>query len=791
MSSKNVDIANFPETQALTQNILKDDGSINPSRLPTAADARGVYLAFFNADVQANYDRAAITRMYDGYPPYDEGDRAGNGQANTSNINFGDALAQKESAKLPYLDLLNSVPCLFHIGLKRSWAMDDGTRMEWEGIIAEELHRMCKLNTGFDFKLQLLSDFFITQGVGISYWGDAYNPFWQVTHLGEYFTAHNVQATEDSVDVSFCVRYVTPGYLYQYIKDGPEEAAKNGWDYDAVKDAIIHYSLTDPQTTRMMWEEIEERIKANDLNYTYARSQVIKIGFCWVKEYDEKVSLHILLPDVAQDEYLYSETRRFDKIQNCFVYFLYGVGNGLLHSIRGQGYKMFPQIQALNQLKGKALDIASFASTMYIQPRDQKALDEMDMTTVGPFTIFPPIGAVDIKPIQMPNVGNSAMPVIQMMLQNIQSNTGSYIQPQQNIGRQPATLGAEKIDEMNRSQLTSGAMSLFYNPLSRLLREMVRRVSLFNIEWWTGDPGGHEVEEFYRRITDRGVPIDAMRNIEDVDAVRAVGFGSAANRAMAHEKLLTLAGSMDPVGRNAAYRAVAAESVGWSNVDQYFPRLTTPRSTLDTQIANIENTELLKGNQIDVLPDQNHYVHLTSHFGKALPILQQLGGQQMAAEQAYTPLSALVPHCSQHLQDIPPDPSRQTQIKQFRQILSQFTNALDKIQQHLQAKAQAAAAEAAHNGTGGGQSSDPSAQQEAIQNQQTHQQNLQQQQQLMNLELQRFAAVTSARVQAIQAESKAKQDRIMGEGAQKLQLADMKNAQDMTQQTNDIGTEGD
>lgn len=765
----------FSPSLGETENILKEDGEPNLSRIPDANAARGIYVSFMNADLNANFDRALIQKMYDGEPPYADDDLVRLGQAERCNLNFGDAYSILEQSMTAYNDLVNSVPCLFKIKLRLGYAPAE-KRMQYEQIIAEELHRMNRRWPKFEFNVQLLASYFIRQGVSIAFFEDEHHPFWQVSRLGDFLTPHNILATEQDTDVAISIRYVTPHELYRYIRDDEKAAKEAGWNVEAVKEAILHYSDAYQQNQRIQWEEIQDRFKNNDLYQSYARSQLIKIGHVWVKEFNNKVSHHIFLSDVGDSSYLFTRLYRYDSIEQAFIFFTYGIGNGFLHSIRGQGYKIYPQIQVLNQLKGQAVDMAKMSSTLFVQPRDTKSMDEFTMTFMGPYTILPPTASVSIQPMALPDLGKGALPVISMMQQGIMGNAGTYLPQRQDTDSRPTTAKQAEIEVTQQSTLSTGALNLFYNPLTKVFREQVRRIKNFGDTWFEKDPGGQYVAEFYKRITERGVPVEAVKAIEDVHAVRAIGYGSATQRQQNTQAILQLSTSFDPVGRHNALRNAAATYAGWDEVDAFVPPQPDDRASVDTQIATLENSNLLKGMNEQVLPSQDHYVHLQVHFPPIMQMLQQLGGQQMIANQAYPVFAAVIPHLSQHLQILETDQARQAEVKAFRQQLSQLTAAFDKITQSIQAQQNAAAKK----------------QQQQQQQQQQAGQGQGQPQQgggdagaaaLNNAKIQATLQESAAKMQAIKAIGDAKIQALNVKTAQDLHLKDLKNASDL--QTSD------
>jgi len=220
------------------------------------------------------------------------------------------------------------------------------------------------------------------------------------------------------------------------------------------------------------------------------------------------------------------------------------------------------------------------------------------------------------------------------------------------------------------------------------------------------DPGGDLVIEFRKRLKRRRVPLDALSYVTEIKSTRSVGAGSAANRLLAFQRLERLQGSFDPEGRRNLTADILSEEVGFENVDRYLQPIavTEQRMPIDMKVAEFENTKFELGKQSNVLPNEDHFVHIQVH----LPMLTELissveqGAGQLPIEQlaqTYSILMAGLPHCAQHVEQMSADRSRRAETKQAIQIVQQLSASSDRLRNQIvrlqEAQQEAEAAEMA------------------------------------------------------------------------------------------------
>ena len=663
-----------PDSDLLT---ISESGKAPKTRI---SDHNGLYSLYQNlylADEASARDRTRIMDMFDGAAPYDPVALRRLGQGYRANLNFGEAGADLERALTSYNDLVTSVDRL--VNIKTTYG-DESQREEYGSIIAEEFHRLITKDwSSFYFKQQLLSYYFVSQGLGIAFFEDERNWQWNVCPIGDFFIPRGTSATEDKVEIACVRRIYLTHELFQYIEN-PEIATQAGWDVEAVRDAIRDATTTFPQDG-FNWEELQRQIKANDLYFAHVRSREIHVVHYYVREFDGSYS-HAIGRRDGKGDFLFKKLHRFKTASEAFHIFTYGVGNGMYHSIRGLGYKIFPHIQMTNRLRCAMADGAMLQTSVLLQPQSSEDISRMTMAYSGPLSFLPP--GLSVVNTNFPNLSENVKPLIDDMAAVRQGNTGSYM-PMTASGRgNPRTAYEVEAQLATEAVLTTNAMNLFYVPWGKLLKEQFRRLQ--RDMWIPGEPGYAEAIEFRKRLIERNVPWQAVKSVFSVDAVKAIGLGSPAARLSTFNEFMQLLPKFDEVGQTNALRDRIAARVGYDQVDRYLPNPTVKnRIPMDAKIAELENGSMQAGRQVTVMPNENHAIHLSVHLKEVQPIVEAVQNNQIEDKQKTMMFLTMVyEHCNEHLLKIADDKNRQQELGQAKLIMNLLREAVVNLQRDVQ-----------------------------------------------------------------------------------------------------------
>ena len=653
---------------------LSESGSAPKKRIKSSDNLISIADKYIEQDESAAYLRARAQALVNGEAPYDAEELKSKGLTHVVNANFGEANSIMEAALAPYIELQNGVPRIANV------IMDsyEGDSNEDSEIISEEFDWMLKEWNDHAYNMQLLSREFVGDGVGVAMWPDERSVFWEPCGLKDFKVARDTKVSDESIEVAIVERSMSVSELYNYIRN-PKAAKALGWNLNAVKQAIWKASTKRDQWKNYTahWEDFEREIKENDL-YTgesaYHRAQLV---YGYNKEFDGKFTQ--LIGSRDSSDFLYERYSRYGDVNQCFVIFTYGVGQGTFHTIRGLKQKIYNQIQISNRVLCQAAQAAITSGLIQLQG-DAEAIQDFQYIEVGPYT-FIPSGLTPIQ-LQPPAVATQGLPVYNLMTQVLQNNTGSY-RSRQTTPEGQARSATEVVQQARQeSSLNAAALELFYTPYNKLLTEQYRRAVSPLLT--ANDKGGRLAFEFRKRCLRRGVSVERMRQFLKVTAFRAMGDGSPVMTEMASKQLMELYSLMDEKGKENTLRSVIAgiSGVGWQKVNLFVSE-KGPRRTIDFDIANLENGNLRNGIQQMVHDSQNHAVHIEAHIPLMAEIIEAHRQQQVPDEQAMAILRPAADHTTEHLVLFSTNSFRKQEVNELKRQLQNVTAYVDELEQQV------------------------------------------------------------------------------------------------------------
>jgi hypothetical protein len=661
------------------------------TRVADAASLNNIVRRIVERDLGSALARQDVQQMLDSKPPFEPQWLIDSGQEGRSNLNFQDGKKEVRRKMLAYYDLTDSVPVL---GVVHSrFGKDIIKREEYNQIMSEEFHRMMKDWPSFDTYFQLLIQKFCSHGLGFIYRSDDLDWKWWVAGLEDFKLPRGTTLAEDEVDIAVCFRDITAGRLYKWaFVDAADDDTR--WNKQEVKEALLKAADSQLIFSVGAWEKYEQMLKNNDLWAASLAQDVVKLVHAWVVEYSGKVSQYLTLRNGGNKDFLFRCENRFDNVHQCFTFFPYEVGsNGQLHSVRGRAHEVYPQVQSLTMLRNQEVDNAKFAGSLLLQPLTPEDEEDLSITFYGGAVYIP--ANVKITDVRLNNPSQALMPIVQdmsLLLRDEGIPNTNIPQPNQ---RQSDKTRAEYLgEEAKAAVLDTASMTLFYNPWKRVLNESWRRVR--NPKLTAADPGGKEVFEFRKRCMERGVPYEALTDDTSwIEPMRAIGFGSPANRVAALDEFMQYYGDLDPVGQNNLLRDRFAQKVGYAQVDRYVPPIgMNGRQPFDVEIAALQNAAMSAGRPQPVRPNDHHILHLMSHEPDIETDLSTLESGQADPNAMIPVVQMKLQHIGQHMQLLKPDKLQEDIVAELKRRLNNEAERVQSAIVHAQreaAKQQAAA----------------------------------------------------------------------------------------------------
>lgn len=673
-----------------------DPDTIAPpkSRIGTPSDCCGYVQRLIQQDTIRATHRVKIKGMIDGNAPWSKTDLRAKGQASNTNLNFRQGESIINQYKTPYYDLLAEVPLLADIKTNFGTVTEKG---DWSQIISEEFDRMVKKWRRWDYVVQFHQFQMLVFGIGPVYYHDAVDWRPDCAKYSDVLVEDGSASEVTEIEGICILKDYIPTKLYAYIHDKAAAEAR-GWDVSEVEWGIIQSKFpgSTPNDQRAI-EWYQQKFKNADM--FNGEGAAVRTGHVLVSEFSDtdrgRVSHHIVRSDQSRTKFMFKDDDAFQSMEEVMVPFFYDIGDGTWHSIRGLGYAIYPYVEVFNRLRCKEVDGAMIAASVMLKSTDSNAVQKNQLLKIQNLGILPP--GIDIATMNIGQGLDATVTVRRDMEMGLNQNIGLLQrapgQPNPRKGQKQAILEMQQA-----AQLGKGNINRYYSSLDWLFETMFRRAAKST----ASQPGGKEAKEFINRCVQRGVPMQALKDIDTVKAYRSVGAGSAVNALMVTE---TLVEYMDRVpnddGKDEIMRAFISRLAGNDMMYRVMGPKQPDRTKQDDWEAQQENNDLREGGKCMVADGQSNVLHLESHLGDMEQHVQEVdqdaqqnGGMDSdMLHQLSIHLDAGGIHAHEHLDAIKRDESRAAQYKELYKRFELLSRVQDKVKNNLKEMQKAMAAQ--------------------------------------------------------------------------------------------------
>jgi hypothetical protein len=674
------------------------------TRLKDAQSARGLIEKLILEDRERSRRRTLVKGLIDGNPPYSTEKQRAAGLAWQANLNLMEGKALMDSSGIPYYALFAGAETYAEI--QSDFEPDNPDHNLWCGQAAARFHQMLKRWPQFDWHIQQISFWMRLHGTGPYIFekdGD-----WRIRALesGSVLVPKNAPSCFDKRIPYVVVRWKYRSHeLFGFIRD-EETASAAGWDVQAVKLALrkAYISPGADAMGQVQWEDLQRRLKNDDLFTAYSQSDEIAVSHIFVTEYSGKVSHFIVAEMVLTEDdklkdpnadrrFLYKHVARYNDFKEVGGCFFQDIGDGTWHSVRGLADLAFKHLEVLNRLDCRMIDGAFIDGGIVLQPEGTKDIDKIQSLQWGPFTILP--AGLKMQNGRMSGQIEGTMAVSRVVRNGLGNNIGMF--NQRSVAREDGrgeAVTAEQIRAQvsKESSLNQGQMALAYLAMDGLYDQMFRRAK-------ADDTTDEEALRFLSECEQDGIPKDFLDKAR-ARANRAAGYGSPQMAFMQLNQMMPLLGSLPEDGKNNFIDMFIQATLGAEKVRTLNPKRHIPSD--DDAIAALENMMFDSGRAPVLAAGQNDVIHMQSHIAdsqeKLGPLEQAIEqGEQAdpaAMQQAQVYVSVFLPHAEAHLERMRTDPARRQLVTQFEQQMKQVVSFDGKLRAEL-IKAQREAAIAA------------------------------------------------------------------------------------------------
>ena len=652
-----------------------DTDTLQPpkSRMKDAVAVQSFARRLIDNDAKRSYKRARLNGLIDGQPPYKASKLRENGRADACNVNWGRARSYMESGSGAFYDLFSEAPGF--ITARTSHGTQEQKQL-WSDLIAQEADRTLKFNPVWDYEMSISIDNLVLHGVGPLMFEDANRCLPKSFLCGDLKVPEFTKSDTFYWESAMVQATYYPAELYEFIMQ-PEFAERVGWNVEHTRRVIANaIGIRNQAGIMYEWEFYEAELKNNALSY-YDESKICRLAHVFWKEFDGRVTHAIVERDQASGleiKFLYLNIGRYAKFSNVVhpMYFDHGNG-GYHHSVTGLGVKMYSQMEYENRLLCNLADKA-FSPKMLFKPTSADATQRIQLARFGEYGVLPR----GTEAVQTPVSGvmSESLEMYEVVSGLNQDVLGSYRQVSTPPTGNPATKYEKMMEAALQSGLSKTQFNRFYVQLDQLYSEIYSRMTNLNSTCPIA-------KDFQERCLKRGVPKEALKRMEYVQATRAVGQGNGFMRKQSIDAVFAVAGALPEEGRSNLIRDKIAAEAGQAAVNRYYPQKEKKDTASDQEVdAQLQVAQMSTGMATKISSSQNPVVFATTFTqaaGQAIQSLQKGGDPH----EVLRFLQLCGPAIAAQLQRFAQDPTRQDVHKALSEQLKKIGKATDELKKAL------------------------------------------------------------------------------------------------------------
>jgi hypothetical protein len=632
-------------------------------RIKDVESARSIYNRMLNDNVLRSATFARVRNQLEGGRPFDPEFLAEQGAQWQTNVNFGDSRAARDRTLLPYWKMVNDVPHRISTTIQTSTPHNEVYQQAFNQCFDEFLD-----DWGADYFIQFMNiaENFVNFGPGIAHWPDPDSARFKSVNVQRALWPKNARMSPDEWDVVAFTQDMGPSDLYQKIrtKKKQRDNAYAGWNVEAIKKTITTFKGGNYQLGSMDYTRWQDILVNNDIA-TSTPFEPIPIVWLFVKQFSGEIGCYVFCNQGGVNQFLFKSekySKDFRKLMGCIWY---DTGtDSMIHSIKGFAVKNYYFSSLMNRTKSRIVDGATMALGMNFQRDDANIPDEAPpIENYGPVTIFPP----GMSQMQLsPNL-QVGMTVVEMLDNNAATNNSLYREQQQQIEKTDTATQAKILAAM-QSETSAASASIYLSQVGENLFtpmfETLRRKGNTN----------PDAVEFVKRMRELKVPDEVIFSARvRVKTGANAGLANPAMRLQAYQEGMAMR-SMPGVNSRWFLENWIATRFGANAVNKALLPEGELGDPYQKNQATIENIMFGQGQPLEVVPEDNHFLHLQVH----LEPLKQIAGMAQAGQpltpEQLTALTIGVEHSSGHMQYLSQDQTMKEQFMSIRPLFSQISS---------------------------------------------------------------------------------------------------------------------
>lgn len=681
---------NETATAVVFDTIDPKTGKPPESRIGSELLVRSLAQRYRDADQERAIRRSRIQKQLNGNPPYDEEKLKKTGQSDRSNVPFREGEGHVVARLTTYFNLIFDVPTLVTVTMKDPKLAD----RNYARVIAGKFSKMLLDWKGFLYNVVLHQKQMVIHGVGPVYWPDERDWRFKALQAGSFLVDSGADASLDAMENCVIRGQYKAHELFWKISATEDElkvgitdqqkqeiAKSHGWNVKVVRDLIVAANKgttkrNDDQYQTSQWETIQQQIKNYDTIYSSTQSELINVDHVYIREFRGKVSHYIVSEEEIVQDYIFVEKNKYDDFSQAICLFFADIGEGSYHSVRGLGTRIFSHCAVNDRLKNNMVDGANLHNTLVLQGD----ISDIRRVRIGRYTIVPNNVKIVANAFQ-PDI-EATVGVSRFLEDSLARSVGVNrpdIQDHGNRGMQTAT--GERIRLSREGRLEEMDIMLYYLYLDQMYNEIKRRVFMMLAEV---DSAYESVKKFKDECRELGVPDAVLKeDAFDLEATRAIGFGSAAQEKEALSEVVSVSGHFPELGKRTAVKRYVSAVAGYRFAEEVMPDDTTASDPGNQHsFAVLENSIMEEGGNVLAGHDQLHIAHCEVHMEPLEQIAQMFmstGGLGDNPLQTHDFFLGCLHHVAQHLNYMKDDLTRKPEYTDFMETYDQLLKVFTKM----------------------------------------------------------------------------------------------------------------
>ena len=659
---------------------ISDTGVAPKRRIQSATEARNIFAALYRSYERRHRKNALVKGLVDGNPPWS--DKTRDAQRYKANFNNGEAYAYLETAITALYDIYSEPETFATVYVESA----DPQAPVWSDSITKNFDWLQRQDDAMDFNHQQSIHETVLYGTGPQIFPNRLD--WRSRAVQNLNLYVNDETPANVSDWPLCqfTWNLDVGDVWNFISD-EEFARSQGWNVQAVKDAIIACKPGTWGTEWNNWERWQQHLRNNDI-WLSSQCRKCRLVQTLYKEFaidgaQPKITELWVSRDLQEtDDFLMEKEGSYDDMREAVYAGYYDRGDGTHQSIKGLGVKMFQLLTTKMRLQLAAVDAAFASSTVFLSSNAPAGRNTVSNIQFGALTVLP--NGMQIQQANLQGVLEPAMAMSQDMSRTLDQNLSQYRQRMEKQAGNPVTKFEKQVEVAQAATLGKSQIARNYFQLDELYTEKFRRATNKDIPKGTNNKWLKLALDFQKKCRDDGVPPKALEYC-CVKATRIAGQGSPFMREQSLNQIYaTLFPNLPPDGQERLIRDMISASVGPNLTQRYWTK-DEPSLRMQDQVweAQIEDGILYDGGQVNITPQQNDSIHLQEHFKWLMQGVQSLqsGGD---LHEVFNSLVAGRAHVAEHLQRLAQNPAMKQQFDQFKQLFEQLSQAIDHAQAVLE-----------------------------------------------------------------------------------------------------------